>query len=224
MSAAALSPRRFLAVCGITIAMGVGLGELYEYTQGAYHLTPWRAALAAHAVLGLILLVVRKPTRESLRLAGAGWLAYLPGCLIIAGAVILSRVGSQAPQPFTISSQSELIYIVCTLTLIPLFEEIVFRSGISPFLGRFADGWWAVWFSAVVFSLAHTAPSVERVLSFSVGLPLGPFFLGICCDMIVRRWGRLWPAVFFHACCNGTVYIFSSLNPSWLAKLGQLYM
>jgi membrane protease YdiL (CAAX protease family) len=224
MPAAALSPGRFLAVCGITIAMGVGLGELYQFAGGSYHLAPWRAALAVHAVIAGVLFVVRKPTRESLRLTGAGWLAYLPGCLIIAGAVLLSRLGSQAPGPFTISSQSELIYIVCTLTIIPFLEEVVFRSGISPFLGRFADGWWAVWFSAVVFSLAHTGPSVARILALSVGLPLGPFFLGICCDVIVRRWGRLWPAVFFHACCNGTVYIFSSLNSSWLAKLGQLYM
>jgi hypothetical protein len=76
----------------------------------------------------------------------------------------------------------------------------------------------------MVFSMAHSNPTWNRLIALKVGLPIGPFLLAICCDMIVRRWGRVWPAVAFHSACNATVYLFASLNPSWLRHFGGLYM
>jgi membrane protease YdiL (CAAX protease family) len=224
MSRAAISPSRFLVLCAVSITIAILLGECYQFVQHKTGQNPWRAALIAHLVLALIFTAIRKPVREALQFRGGSIIAYVPAFLVLIGAYLLANSGGHQPTGFQISSRSELIYIVCTLTIIPLVEEMVFRTGISPFLNRLGDGWWSIWFSALVFSIAHTNPSFERVMSLSAGVPLGPFLLGICCDFIVRRWGRLWPAVFFHASCNATVYIFSSLNPSWLDRLGHLYM
>jgi membrane protease YdiL (CAAX protease family) len=153
-------------------------------------------------------------------------MAWTPGLLVIVGAFGLALLGERSGnvRPYAFSGSSEIIYVLSTLTVIPLAEELVFRMGITPFISRFSGARWGPWYSAIIFSVAHTNPTLARWIGLKIGLPIGPFLLAICCDLIVRRWGRIWPATVFHAACNATVYIFGWINPSWLMKLDGLYM
>ncbi len=213
-----------LGVLLLTLILAVGLGEIYVFTIARMKVSPWIGVLTAHAVLSVIIFLIRKPVRVSLKLRGGPLLPWLAGPLVLLGAYLLAVLSERDGVPYAPRGSSEIIYAVATLTVIPLVEEIVFRGGVSPFLSRFTGPWISVWLAAIVFSMAHTSPTWNRLIVLKVGLPFGPFLLGLCCDMIVRRWGRLWPAVLFHASCNGTVYIFSTINPTWLRHFGGLYM
>ncbi len=180
--------------------------------------------MLAHAIITGILLILRKPARDALNMKNCPKIAWLPGIAVLSGAWALTLVDSKTPISFGLNLGATSLYALATLSIIPFLEEMVFRCGLSPMLSRVVGPCWSVWFSALVFSLVHTNPTWSRFLSFKVGLPLGPFLLAICSDLIIRRWGRVMPAVFFHTCCNGTVYIFSSLNPSWLGHLRGLYV
>lgn len=214
----------FLSTALLAIIIMVGLGELYTYSIGRFQVKPWLGVVAAHAMLSLVLIIVRKPTREALRLAGTPKIAWFPGPMVLIGSYLLAIYTPSSGISYSPAGFSEVSYTVATVIVIPIVEEIVFRLGVTPFISRFVGGWWALWFSAIIFSVAHTHPSWERVIGLKIGLPLGPFLLAICCDLIVKRWGRVWPAVLFHSACNGTVYIFAKYNPSWLNHLGNLYM
>lgn len=219
-----MSPSNFFLIICSSFLLAVAFATYYGYVEREFGLTPWVAVIAAHASLVVLLLMLRKPVRNALRLRGCPRVAWLPGFAVLAGACLLAGFSDHSVRARPIVVGLDLIYIVSTLSVVPLLEEIVFRCGVSPMISRVAGSFWGVWFAAVIFSLVHTNPTWGRVLALKVGLPLGPFLLAICSDMIIRRWGRVMPGVFFHACCNGTVYIFSSLNPSWLGKLGGLYV
>lgn len=209
----------------LVIVILVGLGESYEYVIRHLHTKPWIGVLISHALLGLVVFAIRKPARQAFKIKGTPVLAWLPAPLVIVGALLLTLAGPRSEAiPYSFSGSSELFYVLATLTLIPLVEESVFRLGITPFVSRFAGERWGPWYSAVVFSVAHTHPTWVRLTGLKLGLPIGPFILAICCDIMVKRWGRVWPVVAFHSACNATVYVFAWLNPSWLSKLGGLYM
>lgn len=209
----------------VALALMVGLGEIYESVIRGLAVKPWQGVLVSHLLLALVVYLIRKPARVGLEISGTPIWAWLLGPLVVLGAVILSWLSPRSPQAaYSLTGSSELIYIVATLTLIPFAEEMVFRMGLTPFVSRFAGDRWGPWYSAMIFSVAHTHPTWTRFLGMKIGMPIGPFILAICCDIIVRRCRRVWPAALFHSCCNATVYVFAWLNPAWLSKLGGLYM
>ena len=224
MAIGRMSPWNFLWVSFGSLFLAIGFASIYGYISREFNLLPWNAVIAAHAFIALMLFMLRKPTRDGLRLKGCPIIAWLPGFAVLCGAWLLTRVGGYSPQGLSLKLSHESLYMLATLSVIPFLEEIVFRCGVSPMISRVVGSWWGVWFAAITFSLVHTNPTWSRVVALKVGLPLGPFLLAICSDVIIRKWGRVMPAVFFHACCNGTVYIFSSLNPSWLGRLQGLYV
>jgi membrane protease YdiL (CAAX protease family) len=215
----------FITSILVALALLLGLGESYEYVIRQLHTKPWIGVLIAHIILAFLIILIRKPARIGLKIKGTPWLAWLPGPLVLLGAYLLA-IGSPRADftPYALSGSSEFSYVLATLTAIPLAEEMVFRMGITPFLSRFSGDRWGPWYSALVFSVAHTHPTWARMTGLKLGLSFGPFILAICCDIIVRRWGRVWPAALFHSACNATVYVFAWINPTWLSKLGGLYM
>ena len=215
---------RVIGVIALTLSIAIAFGELYRFVIARLHVVPWVGVLIAHAGLAFLFLIIRKPAREALAFRAGPILPWLPGVVVLAGAYALAVYSPNDGAGYSAMGSADMAYMVATLTVIPLVEELVFRCGVSPFLSRFMNGWWSVWFAAIIFSMAHTNPTWNRLLALKVGVPFGPFILALCCDMIVRRWGRVWPAVFFHSACNGTVYIFATINPSWLKRLGGLYM
>lgn len=213
-----------LLVLMIAIAIAVGLGELYKIFINALGAAPWVGVISAHAMLSVFLYILSSGVRDALSSSGIALRAWLPSVVVVVGAFALAFTSTQRGPSYAFTGSKEILYVVATLTVIPIFEEIVFRGGVTPILYRFAGPLWSIWFSALVFSIAHSHPTWTRVVELKIGFVLGPFLLGICCDMIVRRWGKLWPAIAFHSACNATVYIFSTFNPSWLSRLGGLYM
>ena len=208
----------------VALMIAVGFGELYSLVISSLKVSPWIGVILAHGCISVILYVISHAVRSSLQLSGTSYFSWIPSVGILVGAFSLAFLTSQTGPSYAVQGSNELVYILATLTVIPVFEEIVFRAGVTPILSRLAGPVWSIWFSALIFSVAHTHPTWERIVGFKAGFMLGPFLLGICCDMIVRRWGKLWPAIAFHSACNATVYIFSTFNPAWLAKLGVLYM
>ena len=208
----------------ITLVITVVLGELYDFIINSFKLAPWKAVVIAHMLIAAGLYVVSEAVRSALRLRGTSVLAWVPAISVLLGSLLLAISSDRGGPAYSVSGSSEIIYMIATLTLIPIFEEIVFRAGVTPALYRVAGSFGSIWFSALAFSVAHTQPTLERLINLKVGFLFGPFLLGICCDMIVRRWGKLWPAIAFHSACNATVYIFSTWNPAWLSRLSGLYM
>ena len=224
MGESQIGPTMFLWAIAMSMAMAVGLGETYSFFIAKMSVAPWIGVLAANILLSIVLVKMSAFIRGGLRLRGGPLMPWLAAPLVLGGALFLGVITRSDGLKYSLAASSDLIYAISTLTIIPLVEEIVFRGAISPLLGRFVGGSWAVWFSAIVFSMAHTIPTWGRVVGFKIGLPLGPFLLAIACDFIIRRWGRSWPAVFFHGACNGTVYVFNYVNPSWIRHFGALYM
>ena len=213
-----------LLVVFITLVITASLGELYSFIIDTFHMTPWKAVVVAHMLVAAVLYLISSAVRSALRFQGTSYLAWVPALTILIGAFVLALSSQRGGASYSVTGSSEIIYVISTLTLIPIFEEIVFRAGVTSVLHRFAGPVWSIWFSALAFSVAHTQPTFERLINLKVGFLIGPFILGICCDMIVRRWGKLWPAIAFHSACNATVYIFSTWNPAWLSRLSGLYM
>lgn len=224
MSESGSRTRQFFTIAAVSLVIILLLGELYSRSIGYLKTSPWVAVLVAHASLSFLLYLIRKPVRHSLRFKGGSLIPWLATPIVLVGAYLLAEFTPKESSNIAIPGASNFYYSLATLTLIPFFEEIVFRCGVSPFLERFASGWWSAWFSAIVFSVAHTFPTWIRVVTLEIGLPLGPFLLGLCCEYLVRKWGKVGPAIAFHAACNATLYIFAEINPGWLKRLADFYL
>lgn len=192
--------------------------------------TPWVGAAVVNTVLAaVVLLVRRRPQRRPTLTAGAAarlgppwWHAYLPAAavlLLALAAVVVSRVFVSGASYFQPSMQQ-----IAWVLWIPFVEEIVFRLGTGAFFRRLGGKIWGSYFSAVVFAVVHTRPTISRIIAMQVGVPLGPLLLGFCCEALFLRYGRLAPLVLFHAACNATVVIFMVGDGRWLDWLGFLYM
>ena len=106
----------------------------------------------------------------------------------------------------------------------PLVEELVFRAGIGAVYRRLSPPIWAAWFAALVFALVHANPTWSNLRHGQVGLALGAFFLGLCCEYLMIKTGRILPCIAFHSACNATVMIFGILDKRWLDWLAPLYL
>ncbi len=144
---------------------------------------------------------------------------YLPAAIILVGTIILAsvtRLAGSAPQGAAAMPLAWVLWV-------PPVEEVVFRAGLGQAFRRLARPLWAAWFASLTFALVHANPTVANLLSGHLGLPLGPFLLGLCCEGLVQATGRLAPAVAFHAACNATVALFAWGDARWLDWLSPLY-
>jgi membrane protease YdiL (CAAX protease family) len=116
------------------------------------------------------------------------------------------------------------LFFAASITIVPIAEEIFFRGFITSLLQKAHAGVWSGYFSALIFSVAHTFPTFQRALDLKIGAPIGPFLLGLICEFIVRKTGSLAPAIAFHSACNATVIIFTMWSPGWLDKLSVFYL
>lgn len=217
---APLTFSRALSLTLLCVVVPMALATLYESLPVAGPAW-WRAALV-HTALSLVVVALWH-RRGELRatLAVGGWRAYLPGLVVALGAAILAAASAALlPDP---ASQSGAPANLAWILWVPVVEEVVFRGGVFAALRRFCATVWAAWFSAIIFALAHAGPTLTRLLSGDVGVPLGPFFLGLLTAALYARTGRLLPAVLLHAACNATPLIFAALDARWLDWLGFLY-
>jgi membrane protease YdiL (CAAX protease family) len=149
-------------------------------------------------------------------------LPYAPALIVLVGVLLLitaSRMIGGDLNTDTVHGVVPLAWI----TWVPLVEELVFRVGLGEAFRRRGGPLWGSWFSAVTFALVHASPTLAHLSSGAIGLPLGPFLLGLCCEALFVTTQRLWPIVALHAACNATVAIFVWGDQRWLAWLQFLY-
>ena len=90
-----------------------------------------------------------------------------------------------------------------------LVEELIFRGVIFSGFQRIYPAFWAIFFSALLFSLFHLNP-----------WQLGPtFLLGLLLGFVRLRTGSLLAAIFTHALHNGMIFLIVSLKTDLAAYL-----
>lgn len=150
------------------------------------------------------------------------WSVCLP-LLVIGGAIILSMSSRLFWGEAEISSVNKLTMFY-TLIAAPILEEIIFRVGFGSYFRKIAGNLLGGYFSALLFSIMHSDPTFQRFLSGEAGVLLGPFLLGIICEYLFLKTGRLMPVVLFHMACNSTVVVFMLIDSRWLNWLRYLYI
>ena len=225
---------RTMGMTVLSVCLAVALAEIYALV-GKMGLKAWQGALAFHAVVGggiILIFYLKGILFRKFEFLGVGerapgwfarksWLAYAPAVIILVGATFLgtlSTLGATEPHHGTISSPMAWIWLV------PWAEEIFFRGGIGAIYRRALPGLGGLWLSAATFALAHAGMTMENLLHGQVGLPLGPFLLGLLCESVYLLSGSLLPAIAVHASANATVAVFQLLDPRWLEWLGLLYI
>lgn len=239
----------FVAVGGGTaltliLALGIGygltfVGKIFE-TRG---LEPWETAAWVHTILSAVLVGYLIATKRFSRFIAVNkvetdaplWLHRHPlgllwltvgflGMVFLASLVSRSWSGSGslslaegAPFVLQMPPWSFVLWV-------PWVEETFYRVGVGGIYQRYFPGWLGIWFSSILFSLIHSPMSLGSIMSGSLSLPLGPFFLGILCGSAYQWTQNIWTPVAIHAVCNGTVMIFTWLDPRWLGWLQILYL
>lgn len=231
---AGLNSLRLSSALGLafgSLFIAVALAETYAGVATALDLQPWASALVVHTAFACMILACRMfapsaaapkrplPDLKNTRRASPA-MVFAPALAVLILALMASLfsrwVIHGAPQPLPAGELAWILYV-------PLVEEIVFRGGITSVFSRFAPHIWAAWFSSMTFALVHADPTASRLMMGKVGLAIGPFLLGLSCEVLVRLTGRLLPGILFHAACNATVWIFAKIDPRWLDWLGILY-
>lgn len=203
-------------VLGVVLA--VGLAEVYDVAA----LLTGDGRLGAVTVnTGLAALPVFLWWRQRSGPATAGGLwPWLPA-LTVFGAVVGAALISSGGQPTgALPGPRALIWILW----VPVVEEWVFRAGFGLWFRRRLGVIAGCWTSALFFSLMHSLPVRDRILSGAAGFLPGPFLLGLACEVILVRSGRLLPAIALHMVCNLSGPLFGYLDPRWLEWLGYLYL
>ena len=203
----------------MAIAITIALGEAYALWIPLSGLPAWAGLLMFHTIMSAALMTFLPALRNTLKMTLTSTIYLIPAAVVLIGSYLLAVL---IPQP-GVQHHDSLGYYVASISLVPIVEEIVFRGGIARVLDRATTSGWSLYLSALVFSVAHTIPSLNRITHLEIGAPLGPFLLGLCCEVLARRSGSLLPAIAFHCACNATVLIFNLWSPGWLYRLSLLY-
>lgn len=213
---------------GTTLVVGLAFSAVYQ-CLGAFSKNPWLGAALFHSFVSVVILLMlakRRELKKLFQLAGQQpdlrpIVLYLPTMSVIAGVAL--AVSASAILGGTVQAAPDWYPQIAFILWVPVVEEIVFRAGFGEFFQKYAPGFWGIWFCALLFAWVHTLPSMGSILQGNVGLPLGPFLLGLICEYI-RIIGRsLIPVILFHMVCNGTVVIFSLTDARWMNWLSPLY-
>lgn len=225
---------RTLIMTVLSVVLAIALSEIYRVTE-AWGLGGWQGAAVFHALLGFIVVIrfyLLGTLSQKFALCGVGdqaptwfsekpWIAYAPALGLVLGAGLLGAIslllGNSPPQ-------GEASVPLAWIWLIPVVEEIFFRGGVGGVYRRVLPGLGGIWLSSATFALAHAAMTFDHLVQGQVGLPLGPFLLGLLCESVYLLSGSLLPGIVVHAAANATVLVFQMLDPRWLEWLGLLYI
>lgn len=242
-----MTPKHLIVSALSVLLLAVALAEAYQGVNFALQkffaptTTAWLAPLIVNAFGAIIFWIylsrtsrnsaagsVTGPTTAVKRFTQGIW-PWLPALIVVGGALFLGvcslfLVGSteqaeSKPIPLSAIPPVQLVYVF----IVPIVEEYFFRLGIGTHLRRYAGVLWGSYFSAMLFSVVHSYPTVARLMDGQIGLLLGPFLLGLICEALFGYVRRLGPAIAFHMACNGTVVLFSLVDPRWLDWLRVLY-
>ena len=223
LSVARLNLPKAIWLTILSLLLAVVLAEFYDFLSS--WLSPsWFAAAISHSLIAIFIAAYWWHHDRKVFHLGS-WLSYLPAVIVLGGsavAALLSR--AYCGDPNDAVSGNNMHPIWAGVIWVPLVEEIVFRGGIGAVYRRLSPPFWAAWFAALVFALVHANPTWNNLANGRVGLALGAFLLGLCCEYLIIKTGRILPCVAFHAACNATVMIFGVLDKRWLDWLAPLYL
>ncbi|MCX6117242.1 MAG: CPBP family intramembrane metalloprotease [Proteobacteria bacterium] len=198
------------------------IGELYSSVSALNSsFEPWLNVLIINMVIGILSLLFIRSIREQFQKFAKGFRYYVPGLIVLFGSLFLAIMFRS---PSVSGDRHELYFSLFSITLIPIFEEIVYRGLVFELLANQMKSHWRIYIGAIIFSFVHTMPTFAHLVRMEIGLPIGPFLLGLVCGWLVDKSGSLWPAIVFHCAGNCTVLIFSWLSPDWLDKLSVFYL
>jgi membrane protease YdiL (CAAX protease family) len=209
-----LSPRRFILSFLLLILCGWGMGNFYG-ALGTLMTPSWLPIACIHSTLALVFLRLA-PGDDASKLPILQ--SFVPAFGILLGCLILGLGSRLMLGPVAVEKGTWDWSFLAFILWIPLIEECVFRLGFGGIVRQKLGLFWGSYGSALVFALAHGGISLWPNLS------LGPLLLGLGCEWIFIRTGRLSAAIAFHAACNGSAGIFSSLDSRWLQWLQLLYL
>lgn len=144
---------------------------------------------------------------------------FLPGLTILVLSWLIAYISSGEERIFWEKLTLTDLYFV---TLIPIFEELLFRGYISPIMQHRHGLYWGSYLSGVFFALAHSSFTISNL---ALPLPpLGPLLLAWICDFLFIKSKHICFSIFFHASCNASALIFQIVDPRWLDYLHPLYL
>jgi membrane protease YdiL (CAAX protease family) len=146
--------------------------------------------------------------------------AYLPA------AILILVVGLAAFTSRTISSAVSAplpAWWALPVLWVPIVEEVVYRGFIGKWFRKYGGNLWGTYLSAALFAFVHMLPDWRENWFQEIGVPLGPFVLGLCCEYIYVKSRNITAAVAFHMAANASVIIFSVTDARWLEWLRIFY-
>ena len=105
--------------------------------------------------------------------------------------------------------------LLLMVSIVPFFEEIVFRVGFGSYFRKIGGFLGGAYFSALLFAYAHSMPTIEGLQAGIINIPLGPFLLGLICEYLFFTSKSILPGVSFHIACNTTAVLF--YQKEWFA-------
>ncbi|MDA9951619.1 CPBP family intramembrane metalloprotease [Oligoflexaceae bacterium] len=221
-----ISFSQFFTTLAYFFVLSLCLGGLYHLLSGWGSL-PWLAILIFNTVLAIVVLKFTpafKTVSNQSRIHDffASPIRLLaPAIVVVLGSVLIALITSERIQPL---ERERWSFLIATCIWVPIVEEIIFRRGFGSFFRKLSGPIWGAYFSALLFAVVHTQPTLGRILAGEVGVPLGPFFLGLAVEALYSFSGqKLWPCIMLHAACNLSVVIFTVIDPRWLEWLSLLY-
>jgi len=207
----------------LSLVLAVVMAESYNCLSD-WLSPPWFAAATLHSLLASFVATYWWLHDRKVFTPGA-WQSYLPATFVLGASAAVALL-SRAFGGVTINavSDSNTHPTWAAVIWVPLVEEFVFRAGIGAVYRRLSQPIWAAWFAALVFALVHANPTWSNLVQGQVGLALGAFLLGLCCEYLMMKTGRILPCIAFHSACNATVMIFGILDKRWLDWLAPLYL
>lgn len=160
--------------------------------------------------------VIRIPPKRAAPLRAPDFSIVIPAIFISFGASIVASFGSNliqyalsylglyAPGNIgelpTSTQTATVLYLINSILVPAIFEELVFRGVMMQSLRRFGDSF-AIVVSAILFGAAH-----GNIAVFPVALTVG-----LCMGYFVIRTGSLWTSMLIHFLYNGSSILLNEL-------------
>lgn len=192
-----LGPALSRLLLGAIIAIILARLSLPSYASDSL-LWPLSLHLFAIAIFFIFFYRWRKRRQDLPRLK-TWWL--LPGAAVWLFAVLSwQRSAGSTAIPLNIE-------ILATITIVPIAEELYFRAGASELWRRAFGPVAGSIASALYFAVLHGSGDIftANILTW---LPIGPFLLALCCEILYRKTQRIRVACYFHLSCNLSAVLF----------------
>jgi membrane protease YdiL (CAAX protease family) len=193
-----------LTILGITSLGLIRYTDLFLY-RAATHLLPAAAwipdvRLTSCLIAFALYILVRKrwPThREALQKKDTYWVALVSAGWLLGTVVAVFWVRVYLPPIHGVVET--LAFLVFGL----MAEEFLFRGAIFSVAKQLEEAWFAIFVSAIFFSLSHFQYHAYHLTREAITQVAYTFPMGITFGFLRQRSDRLWPVILVHFVNNG---------------------